>query len=296
LPHKRRRGRLRLHSRPGPAQQCQALHCHPSGKVGRDVQNSCCTEHEWWSAQRHRGYHPQQTGHTDPRWQAGGGRAGASPPHSTSQQHSIFECHCHSGRGTGSGSCQCRRCQWPGAGANTPLHLRALPAALVLCAPAYLTVALQVPWGLSQSDLFNKMAGPAPPPFSINGCRHDMSTYWGRVSHFFDLTDLRNATLSARDIQNAQSLLESYKSKTLPVGVTDAQLWEAKKSASFFLEGILISLSGVLRWRTPSIFPTFFPPSPSTKPPHLQPLPHCVRALCLGAQGWSLRSTPTRAR
>ncbi len=72
----------------------------------------------------------------------------------------------------------------------------------------------------------------AVPPFTQDGCRHDMTSYWGRVSHFFDLTDLRNALLSESDVKGAQALLAAHKARALPPGVTDAQLWDAKKSAS----------------------------------------------------------------
>lgn len=58
-----------------------------------------------------------------------------------------------------------------------------------------------------------------------------MTTYMGRVMHFFDLTDLNNAFLTEADIKASQDLLAGYAKKTLPPGVTDAQLWEAKKSA-----------------------------------------------------------------
>ncbi len=68
---------------------------------------------------------------------------------------------------------------------------------------------------------------PSPIP---DGCLHDLTTYSGRVQHFFDMVDLRNALLSKEDISSAQKLLADFKSKQLPAGVSDAQLWDAKKS------------------------------------------------------------------
>ena len=68
-------------------------------------------------------------------------------------------------------------------------------------------------------------------PFTLDGCLHDMSTYAGRVSHFFDLTDLRNAVLSEGEVRQAQALLADFKRGATPPGTTDAQLWEAKKRA-----------------------------------------------------------------
>jgi hypothetical protein len=68
-------------------------------------------------------------------------------------------------------------------------------------------------------------------PFDPSGCLYDMKTYWGRVSHFLDLCDLRNALLSDGDIRAAQSLLAEHKRGAAPPGTTDAQLWEAKKRA-----------------------------------------------------------------
>ena len=66
--------------------------------------------------------------------------------------------------------------------------------------------------------------------FDPNGSRHDMSTYFGRLKYFFDLTDLRNAFLSEKEVNEAKALLTAHASKSLPPSVTDAQLWDAKKS------------------------------------------------------------------
>ena len=58
-----------------------------------------------------------------------------------------------------------------------------------------------------------------------------MDTYFGRLMHFFDLTDLRNAFLSEKDVNEAKALLAAHAAKTLPPSVTNDQLWDAKKSS-----------------------------------------------------------------
>lgn len=42
---------------------------------------------------------------------------------------------------------------------------------------------------------------PAPPPFPLaDGSKHDLSTYMGRVAHFFDMVDLRNNFITKAEI------------------------------------------------------------------------------------------------
>ncbi len=46
-----------------------------------------------------------------------------------------------------------------------------------------------------------------------------------------DMVDLRNAFITDAELDSAQALLASHASRSLPAGVTDAALWDAKKSA-----------------------------------------------------------------
>jgi len=68
-------------------------------------------------------------------------------------------------------------------------------------------------------------------PFTPDGSLHDLTTYGGRVAHYFDMVDLRNAFTSSGDVTAAASLLAAHKAGRAPVGTSDARLWEAKKSA-----------------------------------------------------------------
>ena len=101
--------------------------------------------------------------------------------------------------------------------------------------------------------------GVAPevvPPFDPNGCRYDQRTYLGRLRRFRELTDPRTllvgdeelakvcasqplslgharpiARLRARDLtfpSQAQELLDKH-AKGQAAGVTDAELWDAKR-------------------------------------------------------------------
>jgi len=91
-----------------------------------------------------------------------------------------------------------------------------------------------------------------------------MDTYFGRLMHFFDLTDLRNAFLSEKDVNEAKALLAAHAAKTLSPSVTNDQLWDAKKSSftvgseqnlflTFFLSSDLPSAASLLHF--PSLAP-----------------------------------------
>ena len=69
-------------------------------------------------------------------------------------------------------------------------------------------------------------------PYDGGSSPHDLTTYGGRVAHFFDMVDLRNAFVSDADIAGASSLLDAHKRGAAPPGTTDAALWNARKSAS----------------------------------------------------------------
>jgi hypothetical protein len=69
-------------------------------------------------------------------------------------------------------------------------------------------------------------------PFSLQGAKYDLSTYGGRLNHFAELVDLRNALLTEADIKSSQALLETFKQGKRAAGTTDEQLWEAKKRES----------------------------------------------------------------
>ena len=41
----------------------------------------------------------------------------------------------------------------------------------------------------------------APKPFALDGSEYDLLTYWGRVSHFARMVDLRNNFISDEQLQ-----------------------------------------------------------------------------------------------
>lgn len=106
------------------------------------------------------------------------------------------------------------------------------------------------------------------PKFDVDKNRYDQSQYWGRVRHFSDLTDPRTLFTTENKLKGALALLDQYKQNTLPPGVTEEQLWAAKKLKdaiihpdtgspiflpfrfSFFVPGNLIIVAGMLGARS----------------------------------------------
>lgn len=74
----------------------------------------------------------------------------------------------------------------------------------------------------------------AVPPFSLDReSRHDLTSYVGRVRHFFDMVAPSNNFASDAELQRSKDLLAQFKAtKALPPGVTDADMWEARKKVS----------------------------------------------------------------
>lgn len=71
---------------------------------------------------------------------------------------------------------------------------------------------------MSQSEMVN-----------IDEPRYDQNTYVGRAKHFFVTTNPLNILASNKQLEDAKSLVESYRqTKTLPPNVTVDQLWNAK--------------------------------------------------------------------
>jgi hypothetical protein len=66
--------------------------------------------------------------------------------------------------------------------------------------------------------------------FSPDGSLHDLDTYTGRVAHFFDMVDLRNAFVSSEEVTAASTLLAAHRAGRAPAGTSDRELWAAKKS------------------------------------------------------------------
>mmetsp|Transcript_18171 Transcript_18171/g.35698 ORF Transcript_18171/g.35698 Transcript_18171/m.35698 type:complete len:326 (-) Transcript_18171:208-1185(-) len=67
------------------------------------------------------------------------------------------------------------------------------------------------------------------PPFSLEGSRFDQSTYAGRFRAFLDVVDPRLLLVSENELTSAQKLLSEFADGKRSNGVSDEQLWQAKK-------------------------------------------------------------------
>ena len=64
---------------------------------------------------------------------------------------------------------------------------------------------------------------------NLNAPRYDQNTYTGRAKHFFVTTNPLNILASNQKLEESKELVENYrKTKQLPAGVTEDQLWKAK--------------------------------------------------------------------
>ena len=72
------------------------------------------------------------------------------------------------------------------------------------------------------------------PPFSLDGSKHDLSTYSGRFFNFLGIVDPRTLFTSDEELNAACDLLERFRNAGVgataeKIGVTDDDLWEAKR-------------------------------------------------------------------
>ena len=67
------------------------------------------------------------------------------------------------------------------------------------------------------------------PKFSLENSRFDQSTYYGRLRRCFNVVDPSTLIVSSEKLANSLELLEKFKTGNLPEGVTDRELWEARK-------------------------------------------------------------------
>jgi hypothetical protein len=68
------------------------------------------------------------------------------------------------------------------------------------------------------------------PRFDPDGSRFDQSTYVGRFRGFLEVVDPRTLFCSDDELTHAKGMLEEFSTTgTLPKGVSDADMWEAKK-------------------------------------------------------------------
>jgi tricarboxylate carrier len=65
--------------------------------------------------------------------------------------------------------------------------------------------------------------------FTLNKPRYDQDEYKGRLRHFLDMIDPRTLFVGESELNEATDLLKQYETGKLPAGVTDDDLWAAKK-------------------------------------------------------------------
>lgn len=73
-------------------------------------------------------------------------------------------------------------------------------------------------------------ASAAGPAFTMDSPKYDQSAFYGRLMGMIEYIDPRGLLLGSEDVKKAQALLADYK-KTgkKPDGVSDQQMWEARK-------------------------------------------------------------------
>ncbi|XP_047110404.1 sideroflexin-1 [Schistocerca piceifrons] len=67
------------------------------------------------------------------------------------------------------------------------------------------------------------------PRINLNEPRWDQSTYWGRVRHFFAITNPLNILASEAELNRAKEIVETYKAGGDVGNLTEDELWRAKE-------------------------------------------------------------------
>ncbi|XP_025065939.1 sideroflexin-1 isoform X2 [Alligator sinensis] len=72
------------------------------------------------------------------------------------------------------------------------------------------------------------MSSTIPLNINIKEPRWDQSTFVGRASHFFTVTDPRNILLSNTQLENARKIVHDYRQGVVAPELTEDELWRAK--------------------------------------------------------------------
>lgn len=67
------------------------------------------------------------------------------------------------------------------------------------------------------------------PPFRRDGPRYDMSTFVGRMLHFYSVNDPRTLLFTDEETKSAERLLKQHEAGEVPEGTTDADRWHARR-------------------------------------------------------------------
>jgi len=67
------------------------------------------------------------------------------------------------------------------------------------------------------------------PPFTLDKPLYRQDSYWGRVRHFMNVTDIRMCFVSKERITDSLKLMDQYREGKLPSNVTNSDLWKARK-------------------------------------------------------------------
>ncbi|XP_065882954.1 sideroflexin-1-like [Dysidea avara] len=92
------------------------------------------------------------------------------------------------------------------------------------------------------------------PIIDLSKPRYDQSTYIGRATHFFEVTDPRNVLLSTKQLYKVKELLALYKEGRAPANTTVDDIWKAKRqySSAFHPDtGELMFLPGRMSFQVP---------------------------------------------
>ncbi|KAG8128691.1 hypothetical protein E2320_015500 [Naja naja] len=72
------------------------------------------------------------------------------------------------------------------------------------------------------------MSGDIPLNINIKEPRWDQTTFVGRASHFFTVTDPRNILLPNEQLEKAKQIVHDYRQGIVAPGLTEDELWRAK--------------------------------------------------------------------
>ncbi|XP_070790055.1 sideroflexin-1 isoform X3 [Pituophis catenifer annectens] len=93
------------------------------------------------------------------------------------------------------------------------------------------------------------MSGDIPLNINIKEPRWDQSTFVGRATHFFTVTDPRNILLPNEQLEKAKIIVHNYRQGIVAPGLTEDELWRAKSTpAVVFWQWINQSFNAIVNY------------------------------------------------